>query len=321
MASHSSSAAPYAEDDGALTAEYAGARRLLTQQFRGGAAPLGTFARHWVLTVAPVAATLALAAAWPGAATWTLAALTAGFAQNGLGLLMHEGSHWFFHPDRRVNDLVADALVCLPIFNTVEGYRVPHLEHHRHAGTPRDPYVALYAGYGSPRRVLLSLVADLFAASAILKFGDRYVASAGPRARLGPRTAAALALAQGGLFVGYWALTGVWWAYLVLWLAPLLVVPQVVNRIRTIAEHAPEAEGDGGANRSTVTGWCEYLLVAPYGYSYHFEHHLAPTVPYYQLADAHRLLRARGWTYTRRDVTDGYLRTFWRLTRAMRPAR
>jgi fatty acid desaturase len=215
------------------------------------------------------------------------------------------------------NDQLANLLVCLPIFNTVEGYRVPHFDHHRHSGTPRDPYAPLYAGYGSQARLTRLLFGDLFLTGSIAKFADRYWhAGPQPRASLDLRSTVALAAVQAALFVLCAVVTGRWYGYVVLWMLPLMTLPQFINRLRTIAEHSRQ-QGDGHVNRSTVAGWVEYLLIAPYGYSYHFEHHLAPNVPYYHLETAHRLLLDRGFEFTPQELTDGYVRTFARLFRSM----
>jgi fatty acid desaturase len=141
---------PLLEGAGAAATRNIEARRLLVERFRPDVTPaLRTFVYHYALTIVPIGLSLAACALYPSGWIYVLGALATGFAQNGLGLLMHEGSHCFFHPDRRINDRLADLLVCLPIFNTVEGYRIPHLDHHRYAGTPRDPYTP----FDLPKRV------------------------------------------------------------------------------------------------------------------------------------------------------------------------
>lgn len=268
------------------------------------------FLGHYLLTVLPIGLSAALCSLYPTVWSYALAAVTTGFAQNGLGLLMHEGSHGFFHARKNVNDVLADALVCIPIFNTVAGYRGPHLDHHRYAGSPQDPYRSLYSGYRSKWHLALCLLADTLAISAIAKFVAAYIA---PRAdqsdSSGLRRVVALVVVQGALFVFYTAVTGWWGAYFVLWVIPLMTMAQLINRIRTMAEHTPSPDGPQ-VNRGTAPGWLEYLLVAPYGYSFHFEHHLAPTIPYYQLSAAHKLLSDTGFSFTPSEVTCGYLREF-----------
>lgn len=276
---------------------------------------------RYLLTVLPIGLALWLCAAYPNGWAFALAALVTGFAQNAMGLLMHEGSHYFFHTDRRTNDLIADALVCLPIFNTVAGYRNEHLDHHRYVSEARDPYASLYSGYSSKAHLAGALLADAFLVSAVQKFLQRYaVKPAADEER--PSSGAALALVgtQLALFVLYTLVTGTWYAYFVVWLLPLMTMTQFINRVRTMAEHAPDA-GETAAARGTVPTLLEYLLIAPYGYSYHYEHHLAPTIPYYQLAIAHRLLEEHGVRFSGNQITGGYLRAFWRVAGAIGSAR
>jgi fatty acid desaturase len=298
---------------------YGEARRLLVRAFSDERGPaLRIFLACYGLTLAPVALSVALCAAHPAVWTFLLGALVIGVAQNGLGLLMHEGSHGFFHADRKINDLLCNALVCLPIFNTVAGYRGEHFDHHRYSGTPRDPYRPLYGEYRSRGHLALCLLGDLALVSAVAKFAGRYGGRNGAQAgAAGPAWVAALVATQASLFVILGAATGWWGAYFALWLLPAMTVAQVINRVRTIAEHAgrPGVE----TNRGTAPGWIEYLLIAPYGYSFHFEHHLAPSIPYYRLGGAHRLLRESGFAFSDREETGGYLRCFLRAAGSIGP--
>lgn len=294
---------------------YAEARRLLVTSILREP-ELHYFLLSWTLTITPVVAVVALCAVAPGFWSYCLAATVTGFAQNALGLLMHEGCHFFFHPSRKVNDRLTDVLVCLPIFNTVAGYRGLHFEHHRHAGTDRDPYAYLYRGYRGRAHLAASLLSDMLLVGAIVKFSRRYVIPDGEAdAPQGGSFVLALAVVQAFLFALYWLATGWWAAWFVLWMLPLVTLAQVVNRVRTISEHAGEAEVE--TNRTTDPGWLEYLLVAPYGYAYHFEHHLAPTIPYFRLREAHRMLGEQGTPFADPELTGGYLRSFWRLAKTI----
>lgn len=279
---------------------------------------LRMFVLHYGATIAPLVVSVLLCAVYPRVWTYILGGIVAGFVANGLGLLMHEGSHYFFHCDKRTNDLLANALVCLPIFNTVAGYRGPHLDHHRHAGTPLDPYEQLYRGYRGSVGVGICLLGDLLLVSSIDRFVGRYLGRTDETsARLNVTTLGVLVLVQGVIFGLYAVVTGWYWSYVVLWLVPLMTVPQVINRIRTLAEHGTGAV-ETSVNRGTDPTWVEYLLVAPYGYSFHFEHHLLPSIPYYCLGSAHRLLRQRGFSFGADELTGGYVRAFVRVARSMR---
>ena len=66
------------------------------------------------------------------------------------------------------------------------------------------------------------------------------------------------------------------------------------SRIRNAAEHGGlpgTMSPDPWLNTRSVTArWWARLTVAPNHVNWHFEHHLAPTVPAYRLAGMHRML-------------------------------
>ncbi len=94
------------------------------------------------------------------------------------------------------------------------------------------------------------------------------------------------------MFAGL-AAAGVWWAYPLLWLLPLVTWMMVITRIRNIAEHAvvPDSADPLRNTRTTHAGFLERLFIAPYYVNYHLEHHLLFYVPCYNLPRVHRILR------------------------------
>lgn len=278
--------------------------------------PMARFLGRYILTLVPVAAAAGVLAWTPQLLTAVLFAVIAGFTQNALGLLMHEGSHHFFHGDKDMNDVLANLLVCYPIFNTMQSYRREHFEHHRHSGHERDPFYDLYANYPRRADVIKGLAADSIGLTAVKTFMKRHATNARREGR--EWISMAFLLTEQALIAGLlWWLTGSPLAYPLLWLLPLMTIPIAINRMRTIVEHYPGFE-PLPANRTTVVSIVEYLCVAPYGYSHHFEHHFAPNVPYYRLAWAHGYLKDRGVTLRSCEYAEhGYLRTFARLMREL----
>ena len=106
--------------------------------------------------------------------------------------------------------------------------------------------------------------------------------------KLGPQ------LVANGVLFGGLALAGIWWAYPLLWLLPLLTWMMVITRVRNIAEHAVVGDADDPLRntRTTRTNWLERAVVAPYWVNYHLEHHLFFYVPCYNLPKLHRILVA-----------------------------
>ena len=56
----------------------------------------------------------------------------------------------------------------------------------------------------------------------------------------------------------------------------------------------PSPGDDLGNTRTTIASLWERVFIAPNRVNYHLEHHLLMTVPHYNLARMHKLLRARG---------------------------
>jgi fatty acid desaturase len=104
--------------------------------------------------------------------------------------------------------------------------------------------------------------------------------------KLGPQC-----LVNAAMFAALTA-AGVWWAYPLLWLVPLLTWMMVITRIRNIAEHAvvPDSSDPLRNTRTTHANFLERLFIAPYYVNYHLEHHLLFYVPCYNLPKVHRLL-------------------------------
>jgi fatty acid desaturase len=103
------------------------------------------------------------------------------------------------------------------------------------------------------------------------------------------------------------ALAGVWWAYPLLWLLPLMTWMMVITRIRNIAEHAvvPDSDDPLRNTRTTKANLLERAFIAPYFVNYHLEHHLLFYVPCYNLPKLHAILM-RGPHAPRMEVQPGY---------------
>ena len=85
--------------------------------------------------------------------------------------------------------------------------------------------------------------------------------------------------------------TGIWPAVLLLWFLPAFTLLPVILRIRSIAEHfGVEGEHELNMSRNTHAPWWERFLLAPHHSGYHLDHHLFPSVPFYNLPELHRRL-------------------------------
>jgi fatty acid desaturase len=268
---------------------------------------------NWGLVVAG----FAIAIARPDPLGVLAAMILIGGRQLGLGILMHDCAHRALFPSAAANDRAGQWLCAAPVFADLDVYRRYHMTHHRTTGTGEDPDLPNYSGYpvskASFARKLLRDVTGLTglrAAAALaalyahadpraLQLGYSYRRDAGG-APAGTRSIRHLAwnlrrvlLAQAVLLALLWSL-GHPLAYL-LWPASWLTTYMLFSRIRNAAEHGglpgTHSADEWLNTRSVRARWWERLTVAPNHVNWHFEHHMAPTVPGYRLAEMHRLLK------------------------------
>lgn len=276
---------------------------------------LATVAHAWaVIGLAFLASALL-----PHPVTWVIAACLIAGRQLGLAILMHEAAHGLLHPHEKINRFVGQWLCGAVIGADLGAYRAYHLKHHKFTQQPEDPDLWLSApfpvsGVSFRRKVMRDLTGQTFVKSqlGLLKAAFGGGLKEGQGAGLLPEGVAVARASLTRYLVTNLGLLGLLTAvgqpllYLV-WLGALATVFQLVFRIRNIAEHActSTSEDPFSHARTTRANWLERALVAPYWVNYHAEHHLFMYVPCYHLAEAHRLLMAKGYG-ARMDVAPGY---------------
>jgi fatty acid desaturase len=258
---------------------------------------------------------IALVAFFPNPFTYLLAVMLIGSRQLGLAILMHDGAHGCLSGSEKRNMALSQWLCAYPVFADTRAYRRYHLAHHAHTQQENDPDLVLSApfpitrasyrrkfwrdltgqtGYQQRKAQLLNALGDPSwpAAQRLRHFGEK----------LGPQ------LAANGVLLAGLSLAGIWWAYPLLWLVPLLTWMMVITRIRNIAEHAVVSDSDDPLRntRTTTASLLERIFVAPYFVNYHLEHHLLFYVPCYNLPKVHAIL-VRGPHAGRMEVRRGYV--------------
>src|SRR5262245_62026837 len=286
-------------------AELAQLREL--REWKGAA----LIAHAWAVIIGSIA----LVALFPNPLTYVLAVMLIGSRQLGLAILMHEGAHRCFSRNETRNMALSQWLCAYPIFADTVAYRRYHLAHHAHTQQPNDPDLALSApfpitkasyrrkfwrditgrtGYQQRKAQILNALGD--PAWPIARRAGHFAEKLGPQVAVNALLLAGLSLA------------GLWWAYPLLWLVPLLTWMMVITRIRNIAEHAvvPDSDDPLRNTRTTTANLFERIFIAPYFVNYHLEHHLLYYVPCYNLPKLHAILM-RGPHAPRMEVQRGYL--------------
>jgi fatty acid desaturase len=210
--------------------------------------------------------------------------------------LMHEAAHRLLFADKHTNDWVGRWLLGFPAFTSTDAYRRVHMAHHRDEFGPDEPDIPLYAGYPIGRASLRrKLIRDATGQTG-LKLMRQLLGNVRSPDRRSRRTVWKILAVQAVLLAAA-IVSGHWWLYPVLWLAPYLTVWRVINRLRSIAEH-------GGMQRSkdrrqTTHSVRQHLLarfiLVPYHIGWHLAHHVDSGVPFRNLPRLHQALFDAGY--------------------------
>jgi fatty acid desaturase len=231
---------------------------------------------------------------------------------HGLGVLMHEAAHYRFFRNRKLGDAVADVFAAWPILATVEGYRRNHLAHHQHANTEQDPDWMVKLGqpqFSFPQRARVTVLHMLGYLATVSTVRD--LAQILPRVSAGdtsPRSYRLTRLAFYLLVIGLSVWFGWWEELLLYWLVPYMTMFFLFLHVRSVAEHFGSMDygRELGSTRTVEPYFWERWFFAPHNINYHLEHHLFPSVPFYNLPALHKLLMDDGAYRTSAHVTHGY---------------
>ncbi len=249
-------------------------------------------------------------------ATWSSPAVFVGCLllvirnANSLAQIVHESDHGGLFRDPRLNLWVGN-LAALMLGYTRSGHRHAHMDHHLYLNTERDPDGIFGSPNQNGREILFYLIQDLFFVSAVKRLlqyspPDSGPSSVSPWKRVGvplfilnmSRRMLPVVAVQSVILLLFTVTTGPSF-YLWLHLIPLMTLYPVQIRIRSAAEHGTEAEApesgpDPWLTRSGRLNLLERLIIAPMDQHYHYEHHLFPGIPNYNLPRVHRELVAAG---------------------------
>jgi fatty acid desaturase len=260
---------------------------------------------------------LAMAAAIWQPVLIILAVPIIGARQLGLSILMHEAAHGGLSKNSALNGFFGHWMSGAPIGASLKSYRDYHLKHHKYAQQDEDPDLILSAPFpitkaSLRRKIIRDLTGQTFFKQRLNQFsnalglGIRNAKGTENRSQ-SAREAVVPFVATNLVILAILVATGHWWAFFVLWLLPLATWNQMITRLRNIAEHAvvPDHADPMRHARTTRVSLLERIFIAPYYVNYHCEHHMFMHLPFYRLAEAHRLLTKLGHT-DRMEVQSGY---------------
>lgn len=283
--------------------------------------------------------------------SWAWWALALGIALVGsryyaLFIIGHDGMHRRIFASGQKSELFTDLLLIGPIAMVCRINAKNHLDHHQHLATDADPDLHKHACFNKSSRVeyvlfltgaasVVSVLRNLFV-KPLDGAGDARMISREPGTR-----AFRYRLRDLGVILGWQALligglmylvsasrSGTprpsfsqlvslgWFAYPVLWLAPVYLFTYLPNLIRSFVEHSHPENDDAADHHRLITftsNRFERYFLSPMNMNFHIAHHLWPSIPYYNLPIADAELRAQspiaGLTWRRSYV--GYLWTYF----------
>lgn len=249
---------------------------------------------------------------------YVLTVVFIGARQHSLIVLMHDGAHYRLHRNRRLNEVIGEALLAYPfLLFTMRDYRANHFAHHRHLNTNNDPdWVRKQTpDWKFPKSPFA--MAKLLAQNALGVGFMRFLLAtlALPKSRLDQRSY--LRIGYIALACAVITLTGAWVTVALYWLVPLATWAQFAFHVRSIAEHfaLPKRQGVYAETRTVLANAFDRIFIGCKNVNYHLEHHLFPSVPFFRLGRLHAILMDRSDYRSQAHVTRGYWRVMVECTR------
>lgn len=217
-----------------------------------------------------------------------------GARQHALGIIGHDAVHYRLHKNKKINDIIGDFFCLNPLFITIEGYRREHLSHHKFVGTIYDIdwlRIKDYSQYNFPQSKLKfigNITKHLLGLFTVRDFYNllitcKFILNVSKKSYFTMFSYYIILFSLLFYFEGAFA-------YLMYWFVPSISMLIACLYFRLIAEHSHIEKGGLLNTRNIIPYWWENLLISPNGVNYHLDHHLCPSVPFYNLRILHTKL-------------------------------
>ena len=250
---------------------------------------------------------------------WLIAVAVIAGRMHALGAMMHDFTHYRFIRNKELSDWIGDIFLAWPLGTTVAAFRFNHLTHHRYANTDKDPDWSSKQGnpiYTFPQEMrfaIMNLLGYFVMLSSIRDMRRAFVRLQKEESRSKVRLVARVAYNILILVVVIYS--GVFTQYALYWLVPFFTLFFLFLYIRSVAEHCGETMDyttELSGTRTVIPHFWERWFFCPHNINYHAEHHIYPSVPYYNLPALSKLLMANKRFTGEAHLTRGYLTGLFR---------
>ncbi|SMH41507.1 fatty acid desaturase family protein [Mesorhizobium australicum] len=265
-------------------------------------------ALDWATIAAAIAFSEWMDTAWALVLAW----MVIGGRMHAMGVLIHDFAHYRFIPNKKASEWVGDVLLAWPLLTFVDGYRKNHLAHHRYTNTEKDPDWKIKLGtrhFTFPQSwqyAIMNLLGYLVGISSYRDMKSIVVRLSDDEGR-----PLHYQLKRFGFYIAMafvFFLTGAWHGFVLYWLLPFFTFMLLFLYIRSVAEHfgSMDYESELGSSRTVYPYLWERAFFAPHNVNYHLDHHLYPSVPFYNLPKLHAALMADPEFAAGAHITRGY---------------
>ena len=245
-----------------------------------------------------------------------LAAVALGYFLAYLNLFMHEAAHFNIHPDREMNDRLANWLICVISGQYIKNYRIVHWNHHKHLGTTKDSEHSYFE-----RLDWRFILESLFAIKALKTIFGRESSEENQnqnfnRAKFFQFLILGLIL---NAIIVFLPLYFGFWHFSLTWVLANLVFFPFFGALRQLLEHRDEQAKGKIDYSKTDHGKLSRMFRGPFaktmgaaGFNRHLLHHWEPNISYTRLKDLEEYLKDTqvGWIIEKNY--SSYFQTFVR---------
>lgn len=236
--------------------------------------------------------------------TWffyPIALLVIGSRQRALTTILHDSAHGILAKNKSLNCVLGTFCSGYLIFQQMIPYKKSHCHgHHSHLGDPKlDPDFKFYLEEGlyyaqSPRDFLVKHIIKpllLFKVPQYIFYLVKYrlFGKGGDLYETIIMLAYLFTIVSASVWFGFWD------ELILLWLVPYITVFQVLGYFIEVSEHYPMVGNntvDLYMTRNRFSPWYEAFFTSIHRENFHLIHHLMPSIPFWNLAKAHKILLA-----------------------------